>query len=165
MPIVGQAMMDAPTYRAAVRVLSRSYFRLVRIVGVAFAAAGVALLAVGASDLAVVGAGCAVAGLLLAAFLPLRMLRLLSRRAAPTWAAPWWYEIDADAIRLATPLARSEWRWPAIGAIEEHPQFWLLRTTMKGQAVVVLKRAFDEADQASLAQLLQEHGLARPTAA
>ncbi len=154
MPIVGEITMDTRTYRAALRILSKTYSRTLRIVGTTLAAAGIALLVIGSSGVAMLGASSAVAGVIVAAFLPSRTLSLLIRRAAPTLAAPWRYEIREDAIRLATPLAMSEWRWVAITAVEERPEFWLLRTGMKGSAVVVPKRAFSEADQLTLAHLI-----------
>ncbi len=131
MPILGETTVDTRTYRAALRVLSKTYFRKVRIVGTAFVAAGVAILVLDPSSHAVLGATSAIGGLAFAAFLPSRTVSLLTRRAAPTLAAPWRYEIGRDTIRLATPLAMSEWRWGAIFAVEEHPEFWLLRRALR----------------------------------
>jgi hypothetical protein len=59
-------------------------------------------------------------------------------------------------VRVATPLARSEWRWQTFTSGQDDPDFWLLRTPIKGQALIVVKRALNDADRLDFARLAQE---------
>jgi hypothetical protein len=159
MPIIGETIVDPATYRTAVRVLSRQHFLVIRIVGGVLAALGVALLVIGSTALLPVAAGSAAAGLMFAVWMPVRLVHHSSRRAAPALAGPWRYEIDDAVVRVATPLARSEWPWQTFTSGQDHPDFWLLRTPIKGQALIVVKRALNDADRLDFARLAQERGL------
>lgn len=164
MAIVGEGLVAERVYRSAISRLNRSYFRRIRVVGAVLAVIGVILFAVDPTGVGAVGVGLALGGTALAAFLPYVILWQSARLAAPAIAAPWRYEIGEDVIRVSTPLASTERRWQAFTTAQEHQEFWLLHTAIKGVAVILVKNAFTAADQLALAQLIQGLGLAEHVA-
>jgi hypothetical protein len=84
------------------------------------------------------------------------------RRAAPLLDQLWTYEITEETLRITALLTTAEWRWSALAAFDEYPEYWLGRPLWSNQPILVVKAAFDPGDQEvifELAQRLPEPGL------
>jgi hypothetical protein len=88
----------------------------------------------------------------MAALLPWYTRSLSVKRAAPVLGR-WHYEITEDGIRMTNPIANSQVLWQNLKSFDEHPLFWVVRTPIKHQAIVVVKAAFSPTDQQAITAL------------
>jgi len=154
MRVVGEAMVTPDIFRAVLKALSGRTLLMFRLLGLLLVVVGgLGLLTAASTDDLVVGVAGIVIGLACGVVLPWRSVRLSIRRAAPALVTPWRYEIDEDIIRIATPIATSDWPWRNMRSVTEHPEFWLLGTPIKRQSVIIVKAAFSPADQLAVAEL------------
>jgi hypothetical protein len=149
----GEIVVTPELYRTVLKAILGKAVRRPRLLGAVVVVLGVVALVLGDGDPPLVPTALIAAGLAIVFLLPWRVLSLSTKRAAPALAGPWRYEIDAERIRLTTPLASSEWTWLSLQTFEDHPDFWLLRTRIKNVAVVVVKAAFSPVDQRTIADL------------
>jgi len=152
--IHGEAMMTRETYSKVIRALLGRPTRRMRVIGLISVVMGLGFLAIDAANSYVEAAALVALGVLVALFLPWRIATLGARNAAPAFTAPWRYELGDVSLRISTPMATTEWPWSGMTAIEDHAEFWLLRTGIKSHAIIVLKAAFAESDRPAVAQRL-----------
>jgi hypothetical protein len=154
MRVVGEAMVTPDIFRAVLKTLLGRTLLVFRLAGLLLIVLGaLSVLTVASTDDLIVGIGGIAIGLAFAVAVPWRTVRLSTRRAAPAIAEPWRYDIDEDIIRIATPIATSDWPWRNMRSFAEHPEFWLLGTPIKRQSVIVVRSAFSPADQQAFAEL------------
>jgi hypothetical protein len=149
----GEIVVTTDLFRSAIRIVGRRSFFILRLIGVLFALLGLLSLLAGGPDDLVVGIVFIVAGLAFVVILPLRALSIAVKRARPLFDEPWRYDISEESLRIANPLVTSEWRWNAIVGFDEFRDFWLARTCLRGQSVLVVKAAFPPADHQVIAAL------------
>jgi hypothetical protein len=152
--IHGEAMMTRETYAKVVRAMLGKRTTRLRVIGAISVLLGLGLLALDAAGAWAEATVLIALGLMVALFLPWRVASLSARNAAPAFASPWRYELGEESLRITTPMATTEWPWRGMTALEDHADFWLLRTAMRNHAVIVLKGAFAEADRTAVAQRL-----------
>jgi hypothetical protein len=161
--ITGETVLTPELYWAALLVVSRRTFLAMYFLGVCFALLGVLSLLPGGAQEPVVGVGLLVFGALFGVYVPIRSFALSKRRAAPILNQVWRYEVSERSLRIAHPLATTDWHWKALTRFDEYPDFWLVRTPFSSQAILVIKAAFAEADRPAVAELARR--LVRPASA
>jgi hypothetical protein len=163
MTVIGEAVVTPEVYRLAVRRLSRSRLLRVRIAGSVLVVMG-ALLFFPELDAMPAGGALIAVGLMFLFYVPFMALRRSSEVVAPALREPWKYQLDEERLTVATPLATSEYRWDRFTSAQEFPEFWLLRTALVRQAVILVKHAFTPEDQLSVALIIQRYKLSEPVA-
>jgi hypothetical protein len=149
----GEIVVTADLFRSAVRVAGRRSLIVLRVLGLLFALLGLYSLLAGGTDDVVFGITFIVVGLVFALVLPIRALSAAVKRSTPLFNEAWRYDINEHGLRIANPLVTSEWRWNAIVGFDEFRDFWLARTRLRGQSILVVKAAFPEADRRLIAEL------------
>lgn len=154
MPVVGETVMAPDAYRAAITTLSRRSLLIQRVAGGFIAMLGVIALFTDneADPVSIPGLGLLLFGLTLSVLLPWRALSITTKRATPA-LGPWHYEVTEAAITIRNPLGTYEWPWRSLKSFDDHPQFWLAKTPLKNQSIIVLKGAFSASDQEAVAAL------------
>jgi hypothetical protein len=153
MHVHGEIVVTTALFRSAIRIVGRRSFFILRLMGVLFALLGVLSLLAGGPDDLVVGVVFTVVGLVFVVVLPLRAVSIAVKRASPLFNEAWRYDISEDSLRIANPLVTSEWRWDAIVGFDEFRDFWLARTRLRGQSILVVKAAFPPGDHQVIAAL------------
>jgi hypothetical protein len=81
------------------------------------------------------------------------VVRLAARRSAALFAEPWTVRVTDETFALRTAVSQAEVGWSAYREAWERTGFWYLRQ-ISGAVSFVPKRAFDDTQQAELAEFL-----------
>jgi hypothetical protein len=129
---------DAQLLRRTMMFLSRSLFRLIRVLGGVITVAGLLLVALDPAYLvAYVFVACGVVFTFgLVPFVVARTLRMQAEAVRQDFQLT----LDDEQVRVSYPLVESRFRWAALDRVVETPEVWYLMFG-KIQAIAVPKSA------------------------